>query len=135
LVTIWLHRPQDFETAHLLALLQEEESIPCKKRSYAKSEFREGHKSKWHVRSEDSSRADGKRQDNHKPDDKLDALKAFRRSKGLCFTCGEKWSRAHKCPAQVPLHIIEELLEVLQIQDSSETHSAKSLAILTMTHS
>ncbi|KAK1608898.1 hypothetical protein QYE76_032571 [Lolium multiflorum] len=46
-------------------------------------------------------------------DDKLEALRAFRKSKGQCFTCGEKWSRTHKCPTQVPLHILEELLDVL----------------------
>jgi hypothetical protein len=100
-------------------MLQEEESIPCKKRSYAKSEFREGHKPKWPVGSKNYSRSEVKRQDNSKPADKLDALKAFQCSKGPCFTCGKKWSkkwsRSHKCPSQVPLHIIEELLEVLQI--------------------
>jgi hypothetical protein len=80
-------------------MLQEEESIPYKKRLYAKSEFREGHKSKWPVGSKNYSRSEVKRQDNSKPADKLDALKAFWRIKGLCFTCGEKWSRSHKCPS------------------------------------
>jgi hypothetical protein len=46
-------------------------------------------------------------------DDKLEALHSFRKSKGLCFTCGEKWSRTHKCPTQVPLHVLEELLDAL----------------------
>jgi hypothetical protein len=32
-------------------------------------------------------------------DEKLAALKEFRRRNGLCFKCGEKWSHNHKCPA------------------------------------
>ncbi|XP_039794631.1 uncharacterized protein LOC120660271 isoform X2 [Panicum virgatum] len=43
---------------------------------------------------------------------------AYRKQKGLCFKCGEPWNKQHKCPAQVPLHIIEELLEVLDYSDS-----------------
>jgi hypothetical protein len=98
---IWLHRPQDLETAHLLALLQEEEAVPCKKRSYSKHEFREpsrdSGKSKWQSRPDELARAESKRTEG-RPDDKLEALRTFRRSKGLCFTCGEKWSKTHKCP-------------------------------------
>lgn len=123
---IWLHRPQDLETAHLLALLQEEESVPCKKRSYSKSDFRDNNKSKWTSRSDDISRSESKRTEYTKSDDKLEALKAYRRSKGLCFTCGEKYSSTHKCPTQVPLHVIEELLEVLQIQPHADMKSSSS---------
>jgi hypothetical protein len=50
-----------------------------------------------------------------KPDfeDKLASLKEFKRKNGLCFKCGERWSHNHKCPAQVSLHVIEELLDAL----------------------
>ncbi|KAF0907290.1 hypothetical protein E2562_015791 [Oryza meyeriana var. granulata] len=34
-------------------------------------------------------------------DDKLAALKAYRKAKGLCFTCGERWGRDHKCAQQI----------------------------------
>jgi hypothetical protein len=47
-------------------------------------------------------------------DDKLSALKAYRRSKSLCFTCGERWGKDHKCSTSVQLHVVQELLEVLQ---------------------
>lgn len=46
--------------------------------------------------------------------DKLETLRTYRHSKGLCFTCRDKWSNQHNCPDQVPVHIIEELVEVLQ---------------------
>lgn len=37
---------------------------------------------------------------------------------GLCFRCGEKWGHNHKCPTQVSLHFIEELLDALQDTES-----------------
>lgn len=46
-------------------------------------------------------------------DDRLASLKAYRRSKGLCFVCGERWGRDHKCATSVQLNVIQELLEAL----------------------
>lgn len=34
--------------------------------------------------------------------------------------CGEKWERNHKCPQQVPLHVLEELWDVVHQEASSE---------------
>lgn len=42
--------------------------------------------------------------DSGKPktvDDRLSSLKSYRKAKGLCFKCGEKWSPSHKCAATV----------------------------------
>jgi hypothetical protein len=36
-------------------------------------------------------------------------LKSFRRAKGLCFKCGEKWGPGHKCPKAISLHVVEEI--------------------------
>lgn len=46
-------------------------------------------------------------------DDKLSALCAYRRAKGLCHTCGERWSREHKCASTIQLHVVEELWEMM----------------------
>lgn len=55
-------------------------------------------------------------------EDKLNALKNYRRAKGLCFTCGERWSRDHKCQATVQLHVVQEMVEFLQsFEDSTPT--------------
>lgn len=54
-------------------------------------------------------------------EDKATNLKSVRRSKGLCFKCGDKWGPNHTCPAQVPIHVIEELLEFFQVDDRSDT--------------
>lgn len=32
----------------------------------------------------------------------------------MCFKCGGKWGPNHKCPAQIPLHVIEEILDALE---------------------
>src|SRR4051812_48457359 len=34
-------------------------------------------------------------------DDRLKTLRAYRRARGLCFTCGEKWSPNHACSSTV----------------------------------
>lgn len=47
---------------------------------------------------------------------KFDSLRAQRRARGECFKCGEKYAPGHKCPTQVQLHVVEELLEALQIE-------------------
>ena len=52
-------------------------------------------------------------------DDKLSALKNYRRSKGLCFKCGEKWGPNHKCPATVSLNALEKIWKCLNDTDDS----------------
>lgn len=48
-------------------------------------------------------------------DDKVTNLKAYRRANSLCFV-REKWKgKNHQCPPNVPLHIIQELLEAVQM--------------------
>jgi hypothetical protein len=42
-------------------------------------------------------------------DAKLSAVKAYRRAMGLCYKCGEKWSKDHKCSPQIQLHLVLEL--------------------------
>ena len=58
--------------------------------------------------------------------DKLSALKAYRRANNLCFTCGEKWTgRNNKCPTQIPLHVIQELIEAVQEEAEMDYDSVK----------
>lgn len=51
---------------------------------------------------------------------KVAALKSYRRAMGLCFTCGEKWGKDHKCAKTVGLHVVEELLQLFQIFEEHE---------------
>ena len=54
-------------------------------------------------------------------DDKLVALRKARRSIGLCMKCGEPYSPQHRCPKQIQLHVLEELLEILQLDNQEGT--------------
>ncbi|KAM0851281.1 hypothetical protein ACQ4PT_052535 [Festuca glaucescens] len=47
-------------------------------------------------------------------EDKVAALRAYRRARNLCFTCGERYSRDHHCGPTVQLHVVEELLAMVQ---------------------
>jgi len=37
----------------------------------------------------------------------------YRKARGLCFKCGAKWGPQHKCAATVPLHLVEEVWQML----------------------
>ena len=51
--------------------------------------------------------------------DKMATLRAYRCAQGLCVKCAQKWSRDHKCPAIVQLHVLEELLDACPIEEST----------------
>lgn len=126
---IHLHCPQDLDTASLLALMQEED-LENKKSLSLSNEPKHHYKFSGRPSSSYSSdrnveKQSGRIEGSKKPDttkweNRLDALKAYRRSKGLCFTCGEKYSKSHKCPEKIPLHVIEELMEILPISDAAD---------------
>lgn len=57
-------------------------------------------------------------------EDKLATLKAFRRANNLCFTCGEKWTgKGHKCPTQVSIHVLQELLDAIHAESDPDSES------------
>jgi hypothetical protein len=59
-------------------------------------------------------------------DSKLAALQAQRRKLGLCMKCGDKWARNHTCPAHVPLHVVEELLDAIHVEDTDNEEDDSS---------
>lgn len=52
------------------------------------------------------------------PEDKMAAVRAYRRARGLCFTCGERWGRDHRCGPTVQLHVVDELLDMMRSEPS-----------------
>lgn len=54
---------------------------------------------------------------------KFQALKNYRRAMNLCFKCGKKYSPQHQCAATVQLHLVEELLEMLDGSESPESYT------------
>lgn len=51
-------------------------------------------------------------------DDRWTSLKSYRRARGLCYVCGEKWSKDHQCKNVVPLNMVQELINCMQSEES-----------------
>jgi hypothetical protein len=56
-------------------------------------------------------------------DDKIAAMQAYRRARGLCQFCADKWARGHKCAQIVQLHAVQELWELLQVDQELDSFS------------
>ena len=51
-------------------------------------------------------------------------MRNYRKAKGLCFICEEKWSKDHQCKASVQLHVVQEMIDHLQdLQQNSDEES------------
>ena len=66
--------------------------------------------------------SDDKMKTEDKPpwSDQIKSLKAQRRARGECFKCGDKFQPGHRCAKNVPLNVVEELWEQLQLRSNSE---------------
>ncbi|WVZ83410.1 hypothetical protein U9M48_030560 [Paspalum notatum var. saurae] len=52
--------------------------------------------------------------------DKLAALKAYRKAQGLCFSCGDKWAPRHKCSSTVQRQMIQGIWELFHLSAEEE---------------
>lgn len=66
-----------------------------------------------------STAADKKAGDDKKPwasgpsvDNKLSTLRAYRKARGLCIHCAEKWVPGHKCSPTLQLHVLQEFWDL-----------------------
>jgi len=126
-----IQQPKDLDTAYTLALIYEElgdgtnscSNIPSATGSASRRQAMShapppppAPPARWVSRSvEEKCQAEGNRPSN---DDKWTSLKAYRRSKGLCFICGEKWGKDHRCKPSIQLNIVQEMLECFQNSES-----------------
>ena len=136
---ILLHRPKDLDTAYSLATLQEGNHMTPRARS-----SKGDHELAWRPRTQPqpnlqprpAAEGSGDRRglegvravERRAPEDQLTTLRAYRRARGLCYKCGERWVQGHRCAPTVQLHIVEELLEMLQEGDggAQEAHQDDS---------
>ena len=125
-----IQRPPDLDTACVLALLQEEVLDRNKSCDFPRADYSARSSAKVPLplplpplsdKNLPQSASDGLRVPDpcrsRVSDDKLSALRAYRRAKGLCVKCAEKWSRDHKCPEVVQLHVIQELYDLIPFED------------------
>ncbi|XP_066333203.1 uncharacterized protein [Miscanthus floridulus] len=57
-------------------------------------------------------------------EDKLNTLRSYRRARGLCVRCGEKWSHDHKCPEALQLHTLQEFWDMCNLDESNGVDQA-----------
>lgn len=127
---VLVQRPSDLDTACALALLQEEVAEPAKRKDFRKPEAVSWGKysaknplplpapppSMGSVKSTlpvDQRSLPAARS----VEDKVSALRAFRRAKGLCDRCAEKWHRGHTCATTVQLQAIQEVWELFNVEE------------------
>jgi hypothetical protein len=60
---------------------------------------------------------------------KIATLCAYRKARWECFTCGEKWAPGHKCSTTVSLHVVEELLAMLSVEDIEGEQSTQDTEV------
>jgi hypothetical protein len=122
-----VQRPSDLDTAYSIALVQEEVadddqdtlSVQWQRPVSSHSSRHSRHSS---IKTFDDPRSPEATKTPSSSEDKLTTLKAYRKAKGLCFICGKKWGKEHKCGTTVQLHVVQEMLEFCANEDSS--HSA-----------
>jgi hypothetical protein len=123
---VMLQRPQDFDTAAVIAQLQEEAGLMLRKKDYRWHEVSGAAKSStrqpaYQQLVSKETRQHGPNKVDEKPsgtrvssstDDRIASLYAYRKAKGLCYKCGLQYSRDHRCSETVQLHVVEELWQM-----------------------
>lgn len=131
---VTVQRPQSFDSACVLAQLQEDVTTPAYKREFRRQDYTASAKPVFktaHVLPPPPVRPDmsplqySEETKSGSPEEKLAALRAFRRAKGLCERCADKWLRGHKCAEKIHLNVLHEVLELFNMEDS-ETSSVTS---------
>lgn len=127
-----VQRPADLDSAYSIAAVQEEMGeLEADFALYGKRSSSQFYRSDRVPAAK--SFEEPKSTERAKPpssDDKLATLKAYRRAKGLCFICGERWGREHKCNTTVQLHVVQEMLEFCALNSPDSDDSDMDLMLL-----
>lgn len=121
-----VQRPSNLDTACSLALLQDEVADSTRRRDFRKPDFSSLPKQypkgplplpvppDKPAAAPDDSRAvsSGK-----SVEEKMASLRAYRRARGLCELCAEKWVRGHRCSTSIQLHAMQEVWDLFDTPD------------------
>lgn len=141
---VLVQHPGDLDTACVLAKLQEEVAESGRRRDVRRGEFSGSFKPEFSLpkpalkaplplpppprkvdKSSPSSIAEDRRGTDgarvRSTDDKIAAMRAYRRARGLCMKCAEKWSYGHQCAPTVQLNALQELWELFQLEDKEHS--------------
>lgn len=59
--------------------------------------------------------------------DKLYALRAYRKARGLCICCAEKCSFGHRCALAIQLHVLQELFDLYQDDEEEDSETLETV--------
>jgi len=121
---VLVHRPKGLDTASSLAILQEEVLLGYPTSDMKKpdqlTEFKLSSKvglpTAFTKTSEYTPPSDKKLNSSSKgkvQNEKLAALMAYGKAKGLCYKCGSKWGPQHTFPDSVSLNVVEEVWQMI----------------------
>jgi hypothetical protein len=138
-LVVMIQQPSTLDTSCALALVWEEAMESGKKKEFRRYEpfsSRAVHRSAYPLlappktdklsvaaKAEDTGNTEAARAS--RVDDKVKALKQYRRARGMCNRCAKKWAPQHKCADPMQLHAIQEIWELFsddedQVETSSE---------------
>jgi hypothetical protein len=123
-IRITMQHPSTLDTAYALALLQEEVEESSNKSEFHAFDHGASHKPQFRqaIQRQQPQVAAEKQLVKATPqafDDKLSALRSYRCARGLCDFCAEKWFKDHKCAPTIPLHTMQEIRDLFQLEDLS----------------
>ena len=123
---VGIQQPDDLDSAYDLALLSEELGDNVLQQQYSSSGSRRLQVQTVPKQSVSKTADEKKTTEQPRSDDRWAALRAYRKSKGLCFICGERWACEHRCKQEVQLHVVQEMLDNVQskpaeFSDTEET--------------
>jgi hypothetical protein len=132
---VMIQRPKDLDTAFVLAQLQEDVGDTAKKRELRKWDmslpFGSYSKGPMPLPLPPNKPSSSLAAVNDKlglvpakqhsiTEERLSNLYAYHKAQGLCYKCGLAYSKGHKCPDVVQLHLVEELWQQLDLCDSDD---------------
>jgi len=121
-----VQRPSNLDTACSLALLQDEVADSTRRRDFCKPDFSSLPKQypkgplplpvppdKPAAAPDDSCAVSS----GKSVEEKMASLRAYRRARGLCERCAEKWVRGHRCSTSIQLHAMQEVWDLFDRPD------------------
>ncbi|KAK3135672.1 hypothetical protein QOZ80_5BG0422000 [Eleusine coracana subsp. coracana] len=135
---VMVQRPSDLDTACALAIVQEEalESRRKEHRRYEPSFNRTVPKNyspstlpSQLAKSLTSGKTEAKGESDRagSSEEKFATLQAYRRARGLCDKCAEKWKYGHKCAPGAQLNAMQEIWELLALETETSEQDGEGL--------
>lgn len=131
---VHMQRPNSFDEACVLALLQEESQDSSRRKEGRRPELftpnrfaavqttvgQPAFATDKNDKSDKTAQTPGAKRRGRGVEDRLNTLRSYRCAHGLCIHCGEKWSRDHRCSENIQLHVLQEFWDICHHEPPSD---------------